>query len=136
MNYLKKTVLMTVLLGSLWLSLVQIAQAGQVVDPGCNTECKMCASTCEKTLNYCQTQSGKHNDSEHIKALQDCISTCKQSSDFMNRGSTLRTLACSLCEKACLRCAESCSAIKGDKMMQACAVECKKCAQVCHKMNQ
>jgi hypothetical protein len=135
MNYTKKIFFMMVLLSGLWLSFVQIARA-ESAHPNCKTECRTCASTCEKTLIYCRSHSGEHNDSEHIKALKDCISTCKQSADFMDRGSALQKSACSLCEKACLSCAESCSAIKGDKIMQACAVECSKCARVCHKMTE
>jgi hypothetical protein len=100
----------------------------------CHVECTTCATTCEKTLAYCSKQSKKHTEAEHINALKDCISACKQSADFMTRDSSLNKEACTLCEQACIRCAESCEAMKGDKTMQACAEECRKCAKSCHEM--
>jgi hypothetical protein len=100
----------------------------------CKVECSTCASVCEKTLRYCSTSAGKHVESGHIDALKDCISTCKQSADFMARSSSLNRQACSLCEQACNKCAESCATFKDDKTMQACAEECKKCAKTCHEM--
>ena len=100
----------------------------------CKVECVLCASTCEKTLQYCLKSGGQHSNSEHIDALKDCISTCKQSADFMARSSGLNKQACDLCEQACLRCADLCGAVKDDKKMQACVEECKKCAKVCHSM--
>jgi len=131
MSYIKKLVLVTIVLSGLLLSFAYTAQAANST---CKVECKTCATTCEQTLNYCRKQGGKHIDAEHIKVMQDCISTCKQSADFMARDSALQNSACALCEKACLSCADSCAAFKSDKTMQACADECKKCAQFCHNM--
>lgn len=136
MNHIKHMVVMTIVMSSLWLSFAYTVQAVQAADSGCKIECNTCASTCEQTLNYCRKQGGKHLNAEHLKALQDCISTCKQSADFMKRDSKLQSSACALCEKACLSCAESCAAIRGDKTMQACVEECKKCAQSCHNMTE
>jgi hypothetical protein len=134
MSYIKNIVFTTIVLGGLFLSLAYLAPIGQTANSNCRIECKTCADTCEQTLNYCRKHGGNHLNAEHLKALQDCISNCKQSADSMIRGSTLQNSACALCEKACLSCAESCAAFKGDKTMQACAKECKKCASFCNKM--
>jgi hypothetical protein len=132
MSYIKQFIIVTVVLGALFLGLSNRVQAQQASSSGCKVECKTCASTCEQTLKYCRKQG--HVAPEHIKALQDCISTCKQSADFMERGSSLQNSACNLCEKACRSCAESCADFKKDKTMQDCAEECQKCAQFCHEM--
>ena len=102
---------------------------------GCKTECSTCASICERTLSYCNKHGGKHTQPNHVKALKDCISTCKQSADFMLRNSQLQNAACSLCEQACTKCAESCEAFAGDKTMKSCAEECRKCAESCKEMS-
>jgi len=130
MIYIKKIVFITMVLSMFWFSFASAARAQ--ANPGCKIECKTCASTCQQTLTYCRVHG--HTDAKHIKALQDCISTCKQSADFMARGSALQNSACALCEKACLSCADSCATFKGDKTMQACADECRKCADSCHNM--
>src|SRR5579872_6062827 len=134
MSYLKKIVFVAVILGGLWFSLAYVGRTVWAAGSACQIECKTCAATCEQTLKYCRQQG--HANLQHIKALQDCISTCKQSADFMKRNSSLQNLACGLCEKACISCAESCATFKGDKIMQACANECHKCAQSCHKMSE
>jgi len=100
----------------------------------CNAACQQCSDICEETLKYCLTQSGKHKDAAHVKALKDCIATCKLSKDFMTRASDLAPAVCSLCADACQRCAESCEAMKNDKQMQACAEECRKCSKACTSM--
>lgn len=102
--------------------------------PGCENECKTCASVCEKTLAYCKKQGGKHVEAAHTDAIKDCISACKLSEEFMGRGSSLMSKSCGLCKEACLKCAETCETFKGDKTMKACADECRKCAKSCDKM--
>jgi hypothetical protein len=100
----------------------------------CAQNCKDCQKKCEDTLAYCQKQKGAHQSDEHLKALQDCIQTCKQSQDFINRGSAMASATCSTCAQACKRCAESCLTFKDDKVMQACAEECRKCETSCISM--
>ena len=100
----------------------------------CYDACAKCEDVCQTTLKYCLKQSGLHKESSHIKALQDCIATCKMSKDFMSRGSDLSPSVCGLCEEACKRCADSCEAIKDDKTMKACADVCRKCAKSCENM--
>lgn len=133
-SYLKKMMTIAVILSSLIAGNAYKAEARQSSNACCEVECQTCASVCEKTLNYCLKQGGKHINAAHVKTLRDCISTCKQSADFMERGSKLQNSACALCEKACRTCAQSCAAFKDDKTMQACAQECNKCADVCSKM--
>lgn len=113
---------------------LEFADPVQAADNACHSQCSNCARVCEKTLSYCKKQGGKHTEANHINVLKDCISTCKQSSDFMARGSSLQKEACNLCAQACTKCAESCETFKGDKTMQDCARECRKCADSCKKM--
>jgi len=100
----------------------------------CHSACSKCQEVCETTLAYCSKQAGEHKNTAHIKALQDCIATCKMSEDFMTRGSQLSHSVCNLCEEACKKCAESCETFKDDKQMKACAEECRKCAESCQTM--
>jgi hypothetical protein len=100
----------------------------------CFDACSKCESTCETTQKYCLKQAGAHKEGAHIKAIQDCIATCKLSKDFMTRGSDLSSSVCALCEQACKRCADSCDTFKDDKTMHACAEECRKCAKSCENM--
>jgi len=100
----------------------------------CYDACAKCEDKCETTLKYCLKQSGAHKEDTHIKAMQDCIATCKLSKDFMARGSDLSKSVCNLCEQACKRCADSCDTFKDDKTMKACAEECRKCAKSCENM--
>ena len=105
------------------------------VHSGCLTSCHDCAAVCINTLAYCHKQGGKHIDPAHLKAMTDCIATCKLSEDFMDRNSPLMEKACALCKDACLKCADACDTFKGDKTMQNCAEECRKCADSCQKMS-
>jgi hypothetical protein len=100
----------------------------------CHSACAKCEEVCQTTLTYCLKQAGAHKESAHIKAIQDCIATCKLSQDFMTRGSDLSKSVCNLCEDACKRCADSCDTFKDDKTMKACAEECRKCAKSCENM--
>lgn len=102
----------------------------------CIKECNSCAKKCEQTLAYCKKQGGKHVEAKHIKALEDCIQTCKISEDFMKRGSDLMNDTSALCEKACRKCAESCDTFKDDKVMKECAEKCRQCADSCKKMQE
>lgn len=128
---MKRVILLVILLlglSSAW------PLAGRAEEAGCKIECQTCASTCEKTLRYFSKRGGKDFDQAHINALKDCISACKQSADFMVRGSSMNKQACALCEQLCVRCAESCDNYQHDKTMEACAEECRKCAKSCHEM--
>ena len=100
----------------------------------CYDACAKCQDTCEKTLKYCLKQAGTHKEATHIKAMQDCIATCKLSKDFMARGSEQSSAVCNLCDQICKHCADSCDTFKDDKTMKACAEECRKCAKSCEHM--
>lgn len=102
---------------------------------GCLMSCRSCASVCEKTINYCRQQGGKHAEDSHLNAISDCIQACKLSENFMKRGSQMSGQACKFCREACLKCAETCDAFAGDKVMKDCADECRKCAQSCEGMS-
>lgn len=95
----------------------------------CAEECNQCKSVCEKTLKHCTEMGGEHNQPEHIRALQDCIAMCTESAEFINRGSAMQKQVCNACMEACIRCADACSVMKNDKVMQKCARECRDCAK-------
>lgn len=101
---------------------------------GCQTECATCANTCKQTKAYAQKQGGKYAAPTTLNALDDCISTCSLSKNFISRHSSLMKQACTLCKEACTRCAEACESYKDDKTMKSCADECRKCATSCDKM--
>jgi hypothetical protein len=102
----------------------------------CIKECHTCGQVCAKTLAYCKKKGGAHADRKHLSALEDCVSACKLSEDFMKRGSDLMKKSCALCEEVCRKCAETCDTFKDDAQMKACAEECRKCADSCKKMQE
>jgi hypothetical protein len=100
----------------------------------CRMECMKCAAVCDSTIQHCHKMGGKHVAAEHINALHDCANLCRQSAQFMARGSELSGKLCALCAESCNRCADSCEGFKDDKAMSACAHECRSCADHCQKM--
>jgi hypothetical protein len=98
------------------------------------TACQSCAETCEKTMKYCLGRAGKHAETAHLRALQDCIATCRLSEDFLKRGSALTSATCALCAQACDNCAKSCDSFKDSPQMRACAQACRKCSNSCESM--
>jgi hypothetical protein len=108
--------------------------AATASDTSCRNECLKCAATCDSTLNHCRMAGGSHTTAAHTRTIQDCVSLCRQSADFISRDSALSGKICTLCAEACNRCAQSCETFKGDKAMQSCARQCRTCAQACRKM--
>lgn len=98
--------------------------------------CKACAETCQKTLDYCTKKGGKYAEASITNGLKDCITACKSTDDFLNRGSAyLQAKAASLCVDAATNCAKSCDKFNTDNQMLACANECRKCVGNCTKIS-
>lgn len=97
--------------------------------------CTSCASVCQKTLDYCNTKKGKYGEASVTNSLKDCITACKMTADFLNRGSVgLQPKSCELTVQACNECAKSMDKFNTDNTMQACANECRKCVGNCQKL--
>lgn len=101
----------------------------------CIDNCQECYRVCLETINYCLEKGGKHAAAGHIKTLTDCVETCRQSANFMIRGSELHTKTCGVCAEACRRCAEECEKMADDAQMQKCAEVCRRCAESCGEMS-
>ncbi|HEY9678943.1 MAG TPA: hypothetical protein V6C76_13120 [Drouetiella sp.] len=98
--------------------------------------CTNCASVCQKTLDYCNTKKGKYGEASVTNSLKDCITACKMTADFLNRGSVgMQPKACDLTVQACNECAKTMDKFTSDNAMQACANECRKCVGNCQKLS-
>jgi hypothetical protein len=98
--------------------------------------CTSCAASCQKTLDYCNSKKGKYSEASVMNSLKDCITSCKMTADFLNRGSVgLEAKACDLTVQACNECAKSMDKFNKDDAMQACANECRKCVGNCQKLS-
>jgi hypothetical protein len=97
--------------------------------------CKSCVEVCQKTLDSCTKKGGKYAEASMTNSLKDCITACKMTSDYLNRGSAyLQTKACDLTVEACNQCAKSLDSFNTDNEMEACANECRKCVGNCQKL--
>jgi hypothetical protein len=98
--------------------------------------CTSCASVCQKTLDYCTSKKGKYAEASVTNSLKDCITACKMTADFLNRGSVgMQPKSCELTVQACNECAKSMDKFNTDNTMQACANECRKCVGNCQKLS-
>ncbi len=98
--------------------------------------CKACAEACQKTLDYCNTKSGKYGEASISNALKDCVTACKSTDDLLNRGSAyLQAKSCALTIDAANNCAKVCDKFPGDTQMSSCANECRKCVGNCSKIS-
>lgn len=97
--------------------------------------CKSCVEVCQKTLDSCTKKGGKYAETSITNSLKDCITACKMTTDYLNRGSaSLQAKACDLTIEACNECAKSMDKFNTDNEMEACANECRKCVGNCQKL--
>lgn len=101
---------------------------------GCMTTCHACAEKCKETIAYAKKKGGEYVNPTITNALQDCVTSCNASADYMKRGSSFVAKSCAFCEEVCRKCAEVCDTFKDDKQMKSCADECRKCAESCKEM--
>ncbi len=100
----------------------------------CIAECSSCHEICTETITHCLALGGDHAEVDHISPLIDCAALCRESAEFMLRGSRLHHNVCGVCAEACDRCAVSCEAMPEDDLMRRCAEECRRCADSCRRM--
>jgi hypothetical protein len=126
------------LLGTLSFVALNFCQPAQAQTTGeiAKGNCKSCAEVCEKTLGYCTKKGGKYSEASVTNSLKDCITACKMTADFLNRGSVLlEPKACDLTVEACNECAKSMDKFNKDNEMGSCANECRKCVGNCQKLS-
>lgn len=134
LNHLIKT--LTLLFCALTFSFGQQYAYAQTTAEIARGNCKSCAETCQKTLDYCTQKGGKYAEASVTNALKDCITACKSTDDFLNRGSAyLQTKAAGLAVDAATNCAKSCDKFNTDNKMLACANECRKTIGNCQKIS-
>lgn len=95
----------------------------------CIRDCQECDRACSVCLAHCLEHGGRHAEAAHIRLLMDCAAICRQSADFMARGSSFHRRLCDLCEDVCVACAESCARLADDATMAECAAYCRRCAE-------
>jgi len=44
--------------------------------------CKSCAASCQKTMDWCTTKAGKYAEAGVTNSLKDCVTACKMTEDF------------------------------------------------------
>jgi hypothetical protein len=91
-------------------------------DSHCQMNCHQCEASCDSNAKRLEKQKG---DASLIKRLQDCAQACK---DYAGGKGKNRAE----CQALCVSCAEACEKT-GDAALQACATECRKCADSCSK---
>lgn len=100
----------------------------------CIQDCLDCYRVCLETKGYCLEAGGEHTQPSHMKAMSDCIETCKMSAHFMIKQSELHGSVCGVCADACAKCAASCESFTDDEMMKNCAEMCRQCEKSCRQM--
>ena len=100
----------------------------------CIHNCSDCHDICLQAITHCLTKGGMHAETNHIRALMDCVQACETSKDFMLRGSPMHALACGMCAEACRACAEDCESMADDETMRQCAEACRRCEDSCSRM--
>lgn len=101
----------------------------------CAQECLNCFKVCSETLyQYCLEQGGEHVKPQHIKLMEDCITICRTSAEFLTRGSENHKATCRACAEICQKCADDCARFD-DQQMKTCAETCRKCAEICRQMS-
>lgn len=68
-----------------------------------------------------------------IATLTDCAEICQTTANSMIRGSSLHTIMCDACARACRHCAEECGRLS-DARFARCAESCRVCAASCETM--
>ena len=69
-----------------------------------------------------------------LRTCLDCADFCSAAAQMVARHGAFSQLICDSCAIACARCAAECDKHKGDKHMEACAAECRKCEKACRDM--
>ena len=97
-------------------------------------QCEKCHDVCMRTVTHCLDQGNRHAETDHIRALLDCIDFCATCASFMLRGSPAHRRVCEICAEVCDTCAVSCERFPDDTVVSECAKDCRRCAESCRKM--
>jgi len=97
-------------------------------------QCEKCHDVCMRTVTHCLDQGNSLAETDHIRALLDCIDFCATCVSFMLRDSPAHRRVCEICAEVCDACAVSCERFADDRVVTECAKECRRCAESCRKM--
>jgi len=97
-------------------------------------QCEKCHDVCMRTVTHCLDQGNSLGETDHIRALLDCIDFCATCVSFMLRDSPAHRRVCEICAEVCDACAVSCERFADDEVVTECAKECRRCAESCRKM--
>ena len=97
-------------------------------------QCEKCHDVCVRTVMHSLNRGSRQAESNHIRALLDCIDFCATCTSFMLRDSPAHRRVCEICAEVCDACAASCERFPDDKVVIACAKECHRCGESCRKM--
>ncbi|MDR3612618.1 MAG: hypothetical protein P4L53_03575 [Candidatus Obscuribacterales bacterium] len=128
-----KTVLVAMVLFALTSGQSVFAQNADVAKT--SNECKKCVSSCETAIKYGDDKGAKYKETNHMRALKDCVKACQLSEDYLNRGSELNKDAAKLSIQACNKAAISCESLGNDLQMKATADDCRRCAEALKKVS-
>lgn len=99
----------------------------------CIEACNRCAVYCDRCAVSCLQEENVQAMSECIRQDMHCAQLCRLAVTFMAQDSEYARDICSLCAKACRRCAEECGKHEFDHCQQ-CAEACYRCADECEHM--
>ncbi len=103
-----------------------------------NEECiQQCIESYRHTLQavrYCLDKGGDYSSSNMIQRLLDCAEICRTTVSYLIRSSDKYSTICGSCAEICLLCAVDCERFTDDSAMNACAQQCRNCAEYCQLM--
>jgi hypothetical protein len=133
MEHKFKTLLVAMVLFALTMGQSVFAQNADIAKT--SNECKRCITACESAIKYGDDKGTKFKETNHMRALRDCVKACQLSEDYLNRGSELNKDAAKLSIQACNKAAISCESLGNDLQMKATADDCRRCAEALKKVS-
>jgi hypothetical protein len=97
-------------------------------------ECRSCQDACLEAVTHALRRGGAYADEQLVGVLLDATDVCRTNVDFLRRRSRLRSRTCGVTAEICTHAAEACAAFDDDRVMQACAEVCRRCAAVCQEV--
>ena len=101
----------------------------------CLENCLACHRLCTETAAHVMHGGHPHSETKHLIALLDCAQICLTHADFMARRSPHHAHLAGECAEICAACAALCEEHEDpDGEMQLCAKACRRCAESCSQM--
>ena len=97
----------------------------------CIEKCLYCFVTCRTTCQNCVAGENPHHPLLRNIPLLQCAELCRDVRTFLERGSELWDVACSLCADLCESCARECKQVPDDEQFRICGEACEECAATC-----